>query len=138
MSLPQFSYAFRVNWVSIYAVIPAVYMCTYIADVTIGDILFSYGKIKYTRYRVLRTDCSLLFLCHKYSEIRFLILTISPTTCCFHLVRIHTVFQSELPRPIPGLSVESDHGFTSRIYFDNADEHVTLTLNNVAMTPQKP
>ena len=40
----------------------------------------------------------------------------------------------ELPRPIPRNSVESDHGCTSRIYFDN----VTLTLYNVTLTSQKP
>ena len=37
--------------------------------------------------------------------------------------------QSELPKPIPGYSAESDHGCTSRIYFDNADDNVTLTLH---------
>ena len=35
--------------------------------------------------------------------------------------------QSELPRPIPRNSVESDHGCTSRIYFDNVGDNVTLT-----------
>ena len=37
--------------------------------------------------------------------------------------------QSELPRPIPWDSVESDLGCTSRIYFDN----VTLRLHNVTL-----
>ena len=45
--------------------------------------------------------------------------------------------QSELPRPIPRNSVESDHGCTSRIYFDNADDDVPLTLYNVPLTSQK-
>ena len=36
--------------------------------------------------------------------------------------------QLELHRPIPQNSVESDHGRTSRIYFDNAGDNVTLTL----------
>ena len=40
--------------------------------------------------------------------------------------------QSELPRPIPWNSVESDLGCTSRIYFDN----VALTLHNVTLTSQ--
>ena len=31
-------------------------------------------------------------------------------------------------------SVESDHGCTSRIYFENAAEYVTLTLYNVTLT----
>ena len=44
----------------------------------------------------------------------------------------------ELPRPIPRNSVELDHGCTSRIYFDNAGENVTLTLYNVTLTSQKP
>ena len=48
------------------------------------------------------------------------------------------VGQSELPRPIPRNSVESDHGCTSRIYFDNAGDNVTLTLYNVTLTSQKP
>ena len=39
--------------------------------------------------------------------------------------------QSELPRPILPNSVESDHGCTSRIYFDNVGENVTLTLYNI-------
>ena len=36
--------------------------------------------------------------------------------------------QSELPRPISRYSVESDHGWTSRSYFENAGDNVTLTL----------
>ena len=46
--------------------------------------------------------------------------------------------QSELSRPIPRNSVESDHGCSSRIYFDNAGDNVTLTLYNVTLTSQKP
>ena len=46
--------------------------------------------------------------------------------------------QSELPRPIPQNSVESDHGCTSRIYFDKAGDNVTLTLYKVLLTSQKP
>ena len=42
--------------------------------------------------------------------------------------------QSELPRPIPRNSVKSDKGCTSRIYFDNAGDNVTLTLYDVALT----
>ena len=37
---------------------------------------------------------------------------------------IHGGRQSELPRPIPRNSMESDHGCTSRIYFDIADDTV--------------
>ena len=48
------------------------------------------------------------------------------------------LMQSELPRPIPRNSVESDHGCTSRIYFDNAGDNVTLTLYNVTLMSQKP
>ena len=47
------------------------------------------------------------------------------------------IVKSELPRPIPRNSVESDHG-TSRIYFDNASDNVTLTLYIVTLTSQKP
>ena len=36
----------------------------------------------------------------------------------------HAQTQLELPRPIPRNSVESDHGCTSRIYFDNAGDNV--------------
>ena len=46
--------------------------------------------------------------------------------------------QSKLPRPIPRNSVESDFGSTSRIYFDNADDNMTLTLYNVTLTSRKP
>ena len=46
--------------------------------------------------------------------------------------------QSELPWPIPLNSVESDHGCTSRIYFDKAGNKVTLTVCNVTLTSQKP
>ena len=34
-------------------------------------------------------------------------------------------------------SVESDHGCTSRIYFDNAGDNLTPTLYNVTLTSQK-
>ena len=44
--------------------------------------------------------------------------------------------QSELPRQIPRNSVESDHGCTLRIYFDNADDNVALTLYNMTLTSQ--
>ena len=47
-------------------------------------------------------------------------------------------FQSELPRPIPWNSVESDNRYTSRIYFDNAGDNVTLTLYNVTQMSKKP
>ena len=45
------------------------------------------------------------------------------------------VYQSELSRPN---SVESDHGCTMRIYFDNTGENVMLTWYNVTLTSQKP
>ena len=51
---------------------------------------------------------------------------------------VRTKTESELPRPIPRNSVESDHGCTSRIYFDNASDNVTLTLYNVTLTSWKP
>ena len=51
-----------------------------------------------------------------------------------HISEIGTL--SELPRPIPRNSVESDHGCTSRIYFDNAGDNVTLALNNATLTSQ--
>ena len=35
-------------------------------------------------------------------------------------------------------SAESDHECTSRIFFDNAGENVTLTLYNVTLASQKP
>ena len=41
---------------------------------------------------------------------------------------LHLYKQSEPPRPIPRNSVESNHGCISKIYFDNADDNVTLTL----------
>ena len=50
----------------------------------------------------------------------------------------HHLTQSELPLPILGNSVESDHGCTSRIYFDNVDDNVTLTLYNVTLASHKP
>ena len=39
----------------------------------------------------------------------------------------------ELPRPIPQNSLEPDHGCTSKVYFDNADDNVALMLYNVAL-----
>ena len=45
--------------------------------------------------------------------------------------------QLELPLPIPRNSVESDHGCTSRIYFDNAGGNMTLTLYNVTLVSWK-
>ena len=48
------------------------------------------------------------------------------------------VRQSELSRPIPRNAVESDHGCTSRIHFDNAGDNMTLTLYNVTLTSRKP
>ena len=54
------------------------------------------------------------------------------------IIWVTEVNQSELPRPIPQNSVESDHGCTSRIYFDNPGDNVTLTLYNVTRTSQKP
>ena len=58
--------------------------------------------------------------------------------CEKELFELHQVLQSELPRPIPRNSVESDHGYTSRIYFENAGDNVTLTLYNVTLAPQSP
>ena len=46
--------------------------------------------------------------------------------------------QSELPKPIPRNSVESNQGCTLWIYFDNAGDNVKLTLNNVTLASQKP
>ena len=45
--------------------------------------------------------------------------------------------QSELPRPIPRNSVDSDYGCTSRIYFDNAGDNMTLASYNRTLTSQK-
>ena len=45
--------------------------------------------------------------------------------------------QSELSLPIPRNFVESDHGCTERIYFDDAGDNVTLALYNVTLTSQK-
>ena len=42
--------------------------------------------------------------------------------------------QSEVPRPIPRNSVESDHRCTFNIFFDNRGDNMTLTLNNVTLT----
>ena len=47
-------------------------------------------------------------------------------------------YQSELPRPIPQNSVQSDLGCTSRIFFDNTGDNVTLTLYYVALTSYNP
>ena len=64
-----------------------------------------------------------------------MIVTVSPaiffeteSSCC----------QSELPRQIPQKNVESDHGCTSRNYFDTAGDNLTLALYNVMLTSQKP
>ena len=55
----------------------------------------------------------------------------------FHNCLLHSP-QSELSWPIPQNSVESDHGCTSMIYFDNAGDNLSLTLYNVTLTSQKP
>ena len=55
-----------------------------------------------------------------------------------HKISVLIASQSELPRPISRNSEESDHGCTSRIYFDNAVGNVTLTLYNVTLALQKP
>ena len=52
----------------------------------------------------------------------------------YHKRVIILILQSELPRPIIQNSVESDQGCTSRIYFDNAGDNMTLTLYNVTLT----
>ena len=56
----------------------------------------------------------------------------------FQSTKGYRIRQSELPRPIPRNSVESDYGCASRIYFDNAGDDVTPTLYNVTLTSQKP
>ena len=48
-----------------------------------------------------------------------------------------TSAQSELSRPIPRNSVESDQGCTSKIYFDNAGNKMSLKLYNVTLTSGK-
>ena len=48
----------------------------------------------------------------------------------------HVCSKSELSRPILRNSVESDHRCTSKIYFDNSGDNVTLTLYNVTLTSQ--
>ena len=45
-----------------------------------------------------------------------------------------SAFHSKLPQPVPRNSVESCHGCTSRNYFDNAGDNVTLTLYIVTLT----
>ena len=51
----------------------------------------------------------------------------------YAIVAIQNVL-SELPRPMPQNSVESDHGCTSRIHFDKEGDNLTLTLYNVTLT----
>ena len=56
---------------------------------------------------------------------------------CKLVTDVMVITQSELPRPVPRNHVESDHGCTSGIYFDNAGDNVRLTLYNVTLTSQK-
>ena len=51
---------------------------------------------------------------------------------------IKILFGSLSSQNIEKQQITSDHGCTSRIYFDNAGDHVTLTLDNVTLTSQKP
>ena len=44
----------------------------------------------------------------------------------FKTLPINSIYTYELPIGIPRNSMESDRGCTSRIYFDNAGENVTL------------
>ena len=64
--------------------------------------------------------------------------TVNQTNTPTYDILVLIVYQSELPRPIPQNSVESDHGCISRIYFDNAADNVMLTLYNMTLTSQKP
>ena len=50
-----------------------------------------------------------------------------PRTICMDPIPTCDKYQLELPRPIPRNSLETDHGCTSRIYFDNAGDNVMLT-----------
>ena len=52
----------------------------------------------------------------------------------FTIILLRIRKQSELPRPILRNYAESDHGCTSRIFFDNVGVNVTLTLYNVTLT----
>ena len=54
-----------------------------------------------------------------------------------HIKIVKIYNKSELPRPIPRNSVESDNGCTSGIDFDNAGDNVALTLYNVTLTSKK-
>ena len=54
----------------------------------------------------------------------------------FHM-GLYSMSQSEMPRPIPRNSVESDLGCLSRIYVDNAGDNVMLMLHNVTLASQK-
>ena len=62
----------------------------------------TFGRLTHVRHKLLRID----------------IIVMSPFAS-----NVTDTLRSELPRPIPWNSVESDLGCTSRIYFDN----VTLT-----------
>ena len=53
-------------------------------------------------------------------------------------LKLRCGIHSELPWPVPRNSVESDYRCTSRIYFDNAGDNMTLTLYNVTLTSQNP
>ena len=80
-----------------------------------------------------------IILLGKSELVALFVVLLMPCHCfrfCLFLADLQ--FQSELPWPIPQKSVESDHGCTSRIFFDYAGDNVTLTLYKVTLTSQTP
>ena len=55
-----------------------------------------------------------------------------------YTISVQFARQSDLPWSIPRNLVESDLRCTSRIYFDDVADNVTMTLHNVTLTSQKP
>ena len=55
-----------------------------------------------------------------------------------YTISVQFARQSDLPWSIPRNLVESDLRCTSRIYFDDVADNVTMTLHNVTLTSQEP
>ena len=70
---------------------------------------------------------------HEFLYLSYMRGAMAQASICIHIVLPNISLQRdrerqwELPRPIPRNFVESDHGFTSMIYFDNSGDNVTLT-----------
>ena len=108
--------------------------CCTVLYVTSSIVFILIGKRELVALLYLSSWCLVmvewLFLAVPWGCLRFVIVFFADHTHLLFL-QLNSTCQPELPPPIPRISVKLDHGYASRIYFDNAGDNVTLTLNNV-------